>query len=54
MADVVTMKLDFRKLPEDPNMFEFTVTSPMLRCQFRVPREVINKLRVDMEQALLN
>jgi len=54
MADIVKMELNFRKLPEDQNMFEFTITSPMLRCQFRVPRDIINKLRVDMERALLN
>ena len=54
MADIVTMELNFRKVPEDQNMFEFTVTSPMLRCQFRIPRDIINKLRVDMEKALLN
>lgn len=54
MADVVKMELNFRKVPEDGNLFEFTISTPLLRCQFRVPREVINKLRVDMERALLN
>jgi hypothetical protein len=54
MADIFKMELNFRKVPDDPNMFEFTITSPMLRCQFRVPRAIINKLRVDMERALLN
>jgi hypothetical protein len=54
MSDISTMQLNFRKVPEDPNLFEFTITSAMLRCQFRVPREVINKLRVDLERALLN
>ena len=54
MADTFKMELNFCKVPDDPNMFEFTVSSPLLRCQFRVPREIINKLRVDMERALLN
>lgn len=54
MADVVKMVLNFRKVPTNPNMFEFTITSPMLRCQFRVPRDIVNKLRVDLEKSLLN
>ena len=54
MADGFQMQLNFGKVPDNKDLFEFTVTSPLLRCQFRVPREVINKLRVDMEQALLS
>ena len=53
MAEGFQMELNFRKVPENKDLFEFTVTSPLLRCQFRVPRDVINKLRVDMEKALL-
>jgi hypothetical protein len=53
MPNAINMQLNFRKVPNDPNMFEFTITTPLLRCQFRVPRVIINQLRVDLEKALL-
>lgn len=53
MAEIVKMSLHFRKVPDNPDLFEFTVMTPLLRCQFRVPRAIVNKLRVDMEKALL-
>lgn len=52
MSNVTKIELKFRKLPNDPNMFEFTVSSPLLRSQFCVPRAIVNQLRVDLEKAL--
>jgi len=54
MTNSVNMNLNFSKVPNDPDTFEFTITTPLLRCQFRVPRVIINQLRVDLEKALLN
>ena len=53
MVNNINMRLNFRKVPNNQNMFEFTITTPLLRCQFRVPRAIINQLRVDLEKALL-
>ena len=54
MADKISMKFSFRKIPDSPNMFEFTIVTPLLRTQFRLPRATVNKLRVDLEKALIN
>lgn len=34
-------------------MFEFTVSTPVLRSQFRLPRSMVNKLRILLEKALV-
>ena len=52
MANVSKVELKFRKLPNNPNMFEFIVATPMLKTQFLMPRAVVNQLRVDLERAL--
>lgn len=52
MADISKVELKFRKLPNNPNMFEFTIATPMLKTQFLMPRAVVNQLRVDLERAL--
>ena len=54
MADKHSMRISFRKVPKDPNMFEFTIATPLLRAQFRLPRGIVNNLRVDLERALTN
>lgn len=46
------MKLGIRKLPDNPNIFEFTISTPVLRSQFRMPRETVNQLRILIERAL--
>jgi len=48
------MKVDIRKLQKDPNMFEFTIATPMLRSQFRLPRPLVNQLRILIEKALVS
>lgn len=53
MANAFQMKISFRKVPSDPNMFEFTISAPLLRAQFRIPRIIVNRLRVDLERALI-
>jgi hypothetical protein len=50
----VRMKVNIRKLSGDPNMFEFTISTPMLRSQFRLPRAVANQLRILIERALVS
>ena len=48
------MEVNIRKLPNNPNMFEFTISTPMLRSQFRLPRAMVNKLRILIERALIS
>ncbi len=48
------MKVNIRRLVGDPNMFEFTISTPMLRSQFRLPRHVVNQLRILIEKALIS
>ncbi len=52
MANGFQMKVTFRKVPNNPNVFEFTISAPLLRAQFRLPRAIVNRLRVDLERAL--
>ena len=52
MNEKSQMRFGFRKLANDPNMFEFTIATPLLRAQFRLPKAVVNKLRVDLERAI--
>jgi|GEM_PF-785257 len=54
MADKFPMRFSFRKIPNNSNMFEFTIVTPLLRAQFRLPRTVVNRLRVDLERAIMN
>ncbi len=53
MANGFKMNMSFRKIPKDPNVFEFTISTPLLRAQFRLPRAIVNRLRVDLERALI-
>ncbi len=48
------MEVTIRKVANNPNMFEFTISTPMLRSQFRLPRTMVNKLRILIERALVN
>jgi len=48
----VSMNVNIRKVPKNSNVFEFTITTPTLRSQFILPREMVNKLRVLIEKAL--
>ena len=48
------MKVDIRKVPKNPDMFEFTISTPTLRSQFILPREMVNKLRIALEKALVS
>jgi hypothetical protein len=50
----VPMEVSLRKLPKDPDMFEFTISTPLLRSQFRLPRSMLNKLRILIEKVLVN
>jgi len=47
------MKIDIRKIPNIPNLFEFTITTPLLRSQFRLPRSQVNQLRIMLEKVLV-
>ena len=48
------MKVAIRKIPKDPDMFEFMIATPVLKSQFVLPRAMVNKLRILIEKALIN
>ena len=50
--DKFPMNVNIRKVPNKPDVFEFTITTPTLRSQFRLPREMVNELRILIEKAL--
>jgi hypothetical protein len=49
-----SMKVNIRRLSNNPNLFEFTIATPTLRSQFRLPRPLVNQLRILIEKALVN
>jgi hypothetical protein len=38
---------------ENSNIFIFTITTPTLRTQFKLPKKTVNQLRVDLERLLI-
>ena len=50
--DKFPMNVNVRKIPDKPNVFEFTISTPTLRSQFRLPRELVNELRILIEKSL--
>jgi len=51
--DKYSMQVAIRPLPKHPNIFEFSISTPTLRAQFRIPRETVNDLRILIERALM-
>ncbi len=49
----VSMNVNISRVPKNPDMFEFTISTPVLRSQFRLPRVMVNKLRALIEKALI-
>ncbi|MFC1631160.1 hypothetical protein ACFL1I_03080 [Candidatus Omnitrophota bacterium] len=49
----VPVKIDIRKT-SNPNIFEFTIASPVIRTQFRIPRAILNQLRILIEKRLIS
>ncbi len=49
----VSMNVSIQRVPKNNNLFEFTISTPMLRSQFRLPRAEVNRLRVALEKALM-
>ena len=52
--DKYSMQVAIRRLPNNPNVFEFSISTPTLRAQFRLPRDTLNELRIMIERALTN
>lgn len=48
------MEVSVRRVAGDENMFEFSISTPTLRSQFRLPRPLVNKLRILIEKALIS
>ena len=49
----ISMNVNISKVPKNPDMFEFTISTPTLRSQFRLPRVMVNKMRVLIEKVLI-
>ena len=49
----ISMNINISKVPKNPDMFEFTISTPTLRSQFRLPRVMVNKMRVLIEKVLI-
>lgn len=49
----ISMNVNISKIPKNPDMFEFTISTPTLRSQFRLPRVMVNKMRVLIEKVLI-
>jgi hypothetical protein len=47
------MEVSIRRVSNNSNMFEFTISTPTLTSQFRLPRPLVNKLRILIEKALI-
>ncbi len=47
------MKVDIQKVPNQKDLFEFTVATPLMRTQFRLPRNVVNQMRILIERVLI-
>ncbi|MEA3329040.1 MAG: hypothetical protein U9Q08_04905 [Candidatus Omnitrophota bacterium] len=50
--DKFSMKVGVHKTPKNPNVFIFTIATPTLRSQFKLPRKVVNELRILIEKVL--
>jgi len=50
--DKFSMQVSVRKVKDNPDMFEFIIITPTLKTQFILPRNMVNKLRIMIEQAL--
>ncbi len=48
----IPVKINIQRIPNNPNIFEFTIATPLLRSQFRLPRSVLNQLRILIERVL--
>lgn len=46
------MQVSIRKVAQNQDMFEFVITTPTLKTQFILPREIVNKLRILIEKVL--
>lgn len=50
--DKYSMQLSIKRLSNNPDIFEFSISTPTLRAQFRLPRENLNELRILIERAI--
>ena len=48
------MNISIRRIPKNPDMFEFVISTPALKTQFVLPRAMVNQLRVLIEKALMD
>jgi len=49
----IDITVSIRKTSKNSDMFEFTVTTPIIKSQFVLPRVMLNKLRILIEKALV-
>lgn len=50
----IPMKVNIQKVPKNNDLFEFTIATPILRTQFRLPRHIVNEMRILIERVLVS
>ncbi|MFO8053307.1 MAG: hypothetical protein R6U54_05070 [Candidatus Omnitrophota bacterium] len=45
--------LQISRSKENPDIFIFTISTPTLRTQFKLPKKTANQLRVDLEKLIM-
>ncbi|MCF7873564.1 MAG: hypothetical protein K9L84_04130 [Candidatus Omnitrophica bacterium] len=45
--------LQVSRSKENPDIFIFTISTPTLRTQFKLPKKTVNQLRVDLERLIV-
>lgn len=45
--------LQISRSKENPDIFIFTISTPTLRTQFKLPKRTANQLRVDLEKLIM-
>ncbi len=48
----IPVQIDIKKVATNPNLFIFTIATPLIRSQLRIPRAVLNQLRILIERSL--
>ncbi len=49
----IPMKVDIKRVENNPDLFDFIVATPVIKTQFCLPRNVVNQLRILIEKELV-
>ena len=48
----IPVEIDIKKVANNADLFVFSISTPLMRSQFRIPRAVLNQLRILIERTL--